>query len=836
MKQNVYSVIILTLLLACGCSGQNNSTAVPDLPSSNEDPSLSEISRAQNSSSRVLLGFYEVQVDSSDGTVEVIPLRGVDFNMNIAHFLAPPYSPTQLITIKILQGTNFFAGYIDIDLAITHPFPGINMYKIFDTRCILMSDGTKTSDHDPDIRFGASENNEMYMLNPDGYTRWWNATEFTDPLPLLSYKPYAIGTLPFPNATLNPYKYYADVLTLDSDVADLPPETRGVFSNSLVPHSRHFKIQFPMVDGNPVYKFNLAVDASWAMPDPSGAPGYPVESFPPDAQTQEAYHAVLDTSETDASYIEGTPAGSVRLSIEIYDWQGLANPDGVPGEISAIWIESPVLSSPVDILPIATASPGSQTTSSVFDVELGPGYLNLTEPGTFRVLGCIESADPTTYIPQIVGGENYIYPEGPLASYFMGEVKISGGGGWTLVFPDPAEQISDSGGEDWNNEAPRLIMDGQGNLVVSWAQNRPNVPDQLDARPVDRISYDQGNTWNPLDTWPVDTADRDGCLKGTKMALDGNGDAYALDFWFDEEDGGWGTFWCNYLIRCPLDSDDDWGWQTSMSIHGVEVIFSIDEYPLCFEDYDLFPGYTGIWVVRGWWQNSPMGKASGQWNEHSWFKGNYFQVAEDPAALSTGPSIQRDAAGTIWLAYQNGPFDSDQILMVHNLDPMVETWSIPLILAQAEPPYNRCYDPTLWLDSNGGMHLAFLKSTSGDPPEYSIVYMDSESGDPADFSAGEIPFAGTQDLSFPTIQCVELPSGIAPVMLIATSDGTSHIKWRDPESGEWSDPIQVDLNSQSTTPAMWIDQDNLYVHVVWSEPDIDGYMQIHYRLGTFVEQ
>ena len=106
------------------------------------------------------------------------------------------------------------------------------------------------------------ENDEAQLLNPDGYTRWWNYPEFTDPLPLFSYKPFPQGTWPFPSATINPYKYYADDVSFESDVADLPPETRGVFSTDPAPRERNYRIQFPVEDGSPVFRFNVAVAES----------------------------------------------------------------------------------------------------------------------------------------------------------------------------------------------------------------------------------------------------------------------------------------------------------------------------------------------------------------------------------------------------------------------------------------------------------------------------------------------------------------------------------------------------------------------------------------------
>ncbi len=430
----MFSLIILSLLIACGCSSGGDSPITPDISSSNANA-------ADSGSSRMLWGMWNIQIDKPSGAIDIVPLRSASFNANVQHFLSPPFSPVHLMQVKILPGSDIASGFLLLEISFTHPFQGAYQFRGFDVRGIFMADGTFPSSHDPDIRYGNAQNNEAHLLNPDGYTRFWNATEFTDPMPLLSFKPGALGNDLDPSATLNPYKYFADDLDANGDVADLPPETRGVFSPDGIPRKRIYEIQFP-VNGSPSILFNYAIDASWALPDPGGEPDYPVESFPPEAQCQEAYHLSVNTSGTTAWYEDGDSGGSVNLAIEVFDWQAPVNPSGVSGEVTAIWVESPVLASPINILPLATITPGTQTTSSVFEVELTDGDLNLTASGTFSLLGSVESADPTTYQPQLDGGDSFIYPDAPLAAYFMCTVKISGPVvDFTLIEPN--------GGEVW---------------------------------------------------------------------------------------------------------------------------------------------------------------------------------------------------------------------------------------------------------------------------------------------------------------------------------------------------------------------------------------------------
>jgi len=442
MRFTFISIALLIIILTAGCAASDNNPMSPQ----NSDPDTSPQVSGNNSDldQRHLWGYWSVAIDRSTGDVEVLPLRTANFNANVTQFLAPPFSPTLLLSIKILPETDLPNGYADLEIGLRHPFPELNQFKGFDVRTIFMADGTQQGEHDPAIIFSALENDEAVMLNPDGYTRWWNSTEFTDPHPVLSYRPFIMGTLPFPSATLNPYKYFADDLGFDDDVADMTIDNRGVFTNSFDSLTRNFKIQFPTGPTGPKFLFNMAVDASWAKPDDAGAPDYPIASFPPAAQVQEAYHLSVNTSDSDLWYVDGFSGGCLVMKIEVFDWQSLVNPDGVEGEISAIWIESPILVEPIDILPFATVSPGSKFTSAVIEGVICDPDVKLSDHGEVHLQGSIESDYPESYQPQIPFGENYIYPVGPLAAYFITTVEIVEGVLPTITVTVP------NGGEVWD--------------------------------------------------------------------------------------------------------------------------------------------------------------------------------------------------------------------------------------------------------------------------------------------------------------------------------------------------------------------------------------------------
>lgn len=413
------AVISLMVLLTAGCSS-NSSALSPDLrPVSQQDRLRLE------SSNRILWGFYQVSIDRRDLSVDISPLRTAEFNGNVMRFLHPPYTPIHLMKILILPGSIPLEGYIEAEITFSHPFPGLNKFRGFDVRGIFMADGSHQSQHDPSLIYSDSSKNEAILINADGYTRWWNSTEFTDPMPLLSYKPGKLGNLPYPTATLNPYKYFADDLAKDADVSSLDVSTRGVFNPDTSGNTRIYKIKFPVINDKPYFKFNYAVDASWHEPDKAYEPEYPLESFSSSAQCQEAYHLSVNSKGTTAWYEAGEFGGSVNLTIEVFDWQGRFNSLGVPGEVKAIYVESPVFTNPVDIFPIANISQGATETSSVFQVELSPSYLSISSAGDFPVLLCVESAFPETYQPQFEGGESFIFPDAPLSAYTFGTIHVN---------------------------------------------------------------------------------------------------------------------------------------------------------------------------------------------------------------------------------------------------------------------------------------------------------------------------------------------------------------------------------------------------------------------------
>ncbi len=421
LRQYSLFIILGAMLIsafALGCGSGDSPTA----PASS--PTLSAESSVENGSNRMLWAFYDVNIDPTANTVEIIPLRLAEFTCNVTKFLQPPSSPTSLISISIQPGTDWPSGYGVLDVSVNHPFIGLEKFRGFDVFGILMAEATQSMQIDPDLIYPVA--NETYLVNADGYTRWWNQVEFTTFDKILGYTEGSLAVHVFEsNSTLNGYKYFADDLGPEDPIYMLTTEDRGSFGVSPGVNTRRYEIQFAMSPVAPNFHFKYAISANWAKPDDQWDPEYPVEAYPPEANCQEAYRIYVVDSGSTAWYVDDSNTGGyVQLDIEVFDWQAPYNPSGILGELAGLWLEGEIVSAPVDLLAGASVVPGGDT-SSVFQVEINS--LNLSHSGLNDIWIIAQNADPNNYEPQIEGDTSlFDWPDSPLAAYLRTTVDISG--------------------------------------------------------------------------------------------------------------------------------------------------------------------------------------------------------------------------------------------------------------------------------------------------------------------------------------------------------------------------------------------------------------------------
>jgi len=430
-----YALALALIFIISGCSGSGGNPITPGSPvpdqglTGSTPQDMPDADRSADGGFRALWALYDITIDSDTLAVEITPIRHEAFTFNVTRFLQPPAGDASNLGIALVDTSQFqSAGRIDLDISFTHPFPSLPKTRGFDVMGVFMSDGSIEGEQDPSVLYPEGNAEEARLLNADGYTRWMNATEFTDP-GLLGFTPGVKGIYGFlPTSTINGFKYYTENLDVTTDLpaffqTSSNISSRGSFKAGTT-LTRRYEIQFPMSGGKPYVRYQYAILASWAQPDPAGGSNPAVSHFPPEANLQEAIHlSVADNGSNLFFETHSSAGGILKLRIEIFDWQGSDNPGGVAAELYKLWIEDAgghvVPGGAYDMLPGAIVTDGLGN-SSVFTVELNgctPQYAGLQE---FLITAVSKS--PTNYD----NGFGSTYPEGVrLAAYNLFSVPVS---------------------------------------------------------------------------------------------------------------------------------------------------------------------------------------------------------------------------------------------------------------------------------------------------------------------------------------------------------------------------------------------------------------------------
>ena len=333
----VFFIVAVLILLSTGCSGSGS----PFVP----DNSAISITERPASSAPYLLGLFDIAFDIPNQTIEVIENRTVQDLWNIVILLQPPFTPNK-IGVEFLDFSTFpTTGRVDVRLSITHPLYQPE-FRIFDVRGVFMGDWSIVDSYNPDIKYPGPD--EYRIINADGYTRWMNGAEFTTP-GVLGFKPGILGSVGYiPSATINGYKYFADLIDPEESVYDYFSGSMGYVANrgsmtSGTKATRDYYMVFPIDQLKVLYQY--AILAGWAPPTP-GVP-YPGPSdFP---QNVNAFEPVgLDIVDSSTLYME-SPAkkgGDIDLRLNIVDWWAYWDAPNLSDYISKIIISSDTIELP----------------------------------------------------------------------------------------------------------------------------------------------------------------------------------------------------------------------------------------------------------------------------------------------------------------------------------------------------------------------------------------------------------------------------------------------------------------------------------------------------------
>ncbi len=428
----ILAIVILVeiLVLILGCQGDRNGPLSPSLDQPTgvtpgigvEDETDSADHIAQNAPP-LLWGYYEVKYDAGTHEIINVPLRGPSYAFNVIRFLQPPAGYTSGVSIGILDDDQFWqTGRIDVRVVLHHPFPGEPVYNGFDTYGVFITEGSVVSSWNSSIRY-AEAGVDPVLLNPDGYTRWMNPTEFLSG-DIFGYDPGYWATSEssensgfVAGATLNPYKYFAYGFSPDETVEDWLQNPTSVDNRGMFPSGascgRDYELYFPIVDDNLVYIFNYGVVSNWAEPA-NNPPEDPLSDFPPEANAGWAQHLIV-TDRSECWYSNGESGGSVILDIELLDWDGIFSGQGIPGEVGSIVVWSDEYLIPgasVELMDTEVEwNSGFTASTSVATIEIP--NVSPSHSGEVRTWLEIRSTNPDGY-DQNFGVE---VPDDPLAAY-----------------------------------------------------------------------------------------------------------------------------------------------------------------------------------------------------------------------------------------------------------------------------------------------------------------------------------------------------------------------------------------------------------------------------------
>jgi len=427
-------ILLEILLLFMGCHDGSGDPTTP-VPHPGIDQMLSDevadnTTLREASAAPALWGYYRMTYDSSTRMIEAVPVRALQDAWNVVTFMQPPRGSVTSMNVNILDDSEFMTnGRIDVRVMLHHPFPGQSYYTGFDVCGIFITEGSVVAPHNSHLRH-ARQGIDPVQLNPDGYTRWMNPEEFLSG-DIFGYEPGFWGTSEssensgfVAGATLNPYKYYSHGLSPDEPLRNWLNDPESVEGRGMFPcgasSARDYELQFPVDGSRILFVFNYAILANWIEPEVEPVTN-PLTDFPPDANAGWPLHTFF----TDNSQIFYTPeeaGGDLSFDIEIFDWDALNSPDGVPGEVSrfVVWSDEPLVpGESVEIMSTEVEwNSGFTASVSVATIEI-PNAVPESS-GDHDIWIAIESANPSSYNQ----GYGVNVPTDPLAAYVRIPVDV----------------------------------------------------------------------------------------------------------------------------------------------------------------------------------------------------------------------------------------------------------------------------------------------------------------------------------------------------------------------------------------------------------------------------
>jgi hypothetical protein len=465
-----FPLVMACVVIAFGCSSYGGGS--PLSPNTNNGITGASVNASNQTH---LWGYFDVYIDIPTKTATAVINRQAMFTANVVQFLngKPPK-----LGFKI-NDTPIGGDYVDVDIdvSLTHPFAGLTQYNGYDVRGVFMGDGSMVLQYNGElIRPVLGTDQSMLpdpvdqLGGPDGYTRWFNKTEFSGGMPLLSYTK---GSLASPNfngtATLCPYKYFADGLGKNDDVYTWlkdNPTSHGVFTAGSM-NTRNYYLRFPNTKS---IVYGYAVLANWTGETPEFHPSNAPESV-----------AVSVSDNSTVFYASPSEnGGDIIMDIGVMNWD--SHVSTVPMEAYKIILESSVLTSNYAFSTTDMTPTGGGDNYSTYHVEIPADNVQAVEGNEIWVIVEQQGIDYTNTF-----GVTNLADTDPLAAFFRFDFKVEDQTGCpnpTVIGIDPAIVLADSSVNDVAIEgtgflngpslAAKLSLTGQPDIIgtdVKWIDN-----------------------------------------------------------------------------------------------------------------------------------------------------------------------------------------------------------------------------------------------------------------------------------------------------------------------------------------------------------------------------
>ncbi len=400
------ALCLLLIIASLGCSSGGPEPISPGLSADTTSGSPVDGNPAQT----YLWGYYEVFIDVENMTAEAVYDRNSMFTGNIVNFLNDIPASLEFDILEVIPETDYID--IDIDVTLMHPFPGMPQFNGYDVRGVFMGDGSAALGYDSGLIHPVPGEDQCVLADPDdpiegngapdGFTRWFNITEFGNPsMPLFGYTQGKLASPGFNGtATLCPYKYFANDLAANEDLwtyLNGHPDLHGEFTTG-ESNIRNYYLRFPSDKGT---VFGYAILANWEGPLPEDHP-----SNAPEAVGCK----VVDNS--NVYYVDPVnKGGDLILDISLFGWEC---------QPSTIFIESTVLSSPHQFTSGEMIPIGGGEHFSTYHVDIPADNVTGTEGNEYWVIAQYDDFDYSNDF-----GVPNLAETDPLAAFFRYDLYVS---------------------------------------------------------------------------------------------------------------------------------------------------------------------------------------------------------------------------------------------------------------------------------------------------------------------------------------------------------------------------------------------------------------------------